>query len=1235
VDIAANSVEEVQAGVGVEAAWACSRVSARAVSSGWCFVRWGVVVLCVLFGVCLVGVVPAWGLSQRGHVFAFGFGGRGAGEGEFDAPSAVAVNQSNGDVYVADYLNNRVEVFEPELAAGGALVGERYAGSFVVSGPEGVAVDSSTGASDPSRGDVYVVGSDEHELRSGEPDKRVFKFSAAGTQIAVLRSFKEPVEGGRGSEESEEFEEVQGLAVDPAGDLYVYSAGSVDVFDSAAKKNKGLFSVPAPSRATRGFALTSEGDFYAGHESENPEAVGPEGALAVIGEFEGLTGTALVSEVDEQSSSAVAVNTEDEPANGVDELDDVYVANVAGTGEGASSTVAQFAPGGSLLQRFTAPGLEEASGVAVDEQTGSVFVGDAASDVVDVFALEPAGPPTVDSLSSQVLPSSSSVSGAIELQARIDPVGSDTRYQFEYGTGSCSETPSQCSRTAETDIGEGFGAQLETLELQDLPPGSYHYRVTASNSHGSVESREQAFAVVSPTVGLPDGRAWEMVTPTDKHGIPVEPLTREGGLILASEDGNSLAYLSDGALTQEPQGNRAPEPQQLLSKRGAGGWSTEDIASPNASAKGLHIGAAPEYQFFTPDLSQALVNPFSPSSFAEPPLAPGVTQATPYLRNNLTDLYTPLISEANTPAGTRFGGKVNFLSATADLSHVVLSSTVALTQGGPSSGLYEWVGGELYPVSELPDGAAAKEPELGFHGRATASALSSDGTRVIWTTPEQATRTGHLYMRDTASGETLQLDAAQGVGEPDVGSAEFQTASVDGSRVFFTDKQRLTADSTAEPGSAQEAGESDLYECEVTTVDEKLSCVLKDLTVDPNGEEHAAVQGLLLGSSEDGSSLYLVAHGVLATNTNSNAAQAVPGSDNLYALHFDASRWTTSFIGVLSREDSVEWEGNQQGDPAFLTARASPNGRYLAFMSNASLTGYDNTDVTPASKGAHDEEVYIYDAQTAQLRCVSCDPDGARPTGVLDTLLSGEGAGLLVDRRLVWEGHWLAGSVPGWTAQSLTSAIYQPRYLSDEGRLFFDSPEELTGEAKNAKDDVYEYEPEGVGSCQPASGGCVSLISSGSSHEESAFLEATPSGNDVFFLTASPLVAQDTDDEDDIYDARVCTQASPCLTPAATAPPECNTADGCRPTTTGPPPATSGSGSATFTGPGNLSPTLSAAKQAVKGSKTSSKALTNEQKLAKALKACRTQHSHSKQKRKACEAHARKLYAPKRKAGKK
>ena len=47
------------------------------------------------------------------------------------------------------------------------------------------------------------------------------------------------------------------------------------------------------------------------------------------------------------------------------------------------------------------------------------------------------------------------------------------------------------------------------------------------------------------------------------------------------------------------------------------------------------------------------------------------------------------------------------------------------------------------------------------------------------------------------------------------------------------------------------------------------------------------------------------------------------------------------------------------------------------------------------------------------------------------------------------------------------------------------------------------------------------LISSGTSPEESYYVDNSESGDDVFFVTSAGLVAQDTDGSADMYDARV------------------------------------------------------------------------------------------------------------------
>ncbi len=826
------------------------------------------------------------------------------------------------------------------------------------------------------------------------------------------------------------------------------------------------------------------------------------------------------------------------------------------------------------------------------------------------------------------------------LHTQINPLGNDTTYYFQYGTQSCAQNPAACTNIPAPpglDIGAGEEDVAQSQPIIGLSPNTtYFYRVIAINSLGTTEGPERTLTTKEPTstFALPDDRAFEMVSPPNKAGAPVEGLTREGGVILAAEDGNRLTYVVDGALGDDVEGNRSPEWQQVIATRGGSEWKSQDIATPSSKAKGIAAGAAPEYQYFTPDLSAALVEPTG-QAIPEPPLAPGVTQSTMYLRDNSNGSFLPLVTDANTATGTQFGAQVHFVSATADLSHVVIGSNVALTGPSSAAGLYEWTGGQLQLVSVLPDGTPAKGLiELGYFHTA-ANAISNDGSRVIWTTFEENAHRGHLYLRDATKGQTLRLDVAQGTTEPvGIGVAQFQGASSDGSRIFFTDKQRLTADSTAEPSQA--TGKPDLYECEIVEEAGKLACQLHDLTVDHNEAEHANVQGFVFGAGQDGASVYLVAQGVLASNENGNGEQAEAARNNLYALHFDGSGWTTTFIAVLSSEDSPQWEGNKIANSAFLTARVSPNGRYLAFMSAVPITGYDNVDADPEAKGARDEEVFLYDSATASLRCVSCNPTGERPSGVLDQNESGEGLGLLADRRKIWLGRYLAANIPGWTAQSLVSALFQSRYLSDQGRLYFNSPDGLVPAATNHKENVYQYEPTGVGSCESPSGGCISLLTPGTSDKESAFIEATPDGSDVFFVSASQLLPQDTDTAFDIYDARTCTGASPCLTVPQPPPGGCTEAQTCRPAQPPQPIPSGAGGSAAFSGSGNAA-SLAGAKQQVKDVKANTKAkakpLTRAQKLAKARKACKKQHSAKK--RKACEALARRQYGSKaKKSGK-
>ena len=781
-----------------------------------------------------------------------------------------------------------------------------------------------------------------------------------------------------------------------------------------------------------------------------------------------------------------------------------------------------------------------------------------------------------------------------------------------------------------------------------------------------VASLAMVTGTVAPASGnasaLPDGRQWELVSPPNLNGAAISAFEREGGVAQAAAEGGAFTWAASTPVGAEPAGNRAPEWSQALSMRGAGGWSSRDIAGPHEAATGLETADFSEYMLFSPNISLGLLEPKG-----ETPLSPEATEKTIYLRDlgegmSPTGDYVPLVTAANVPAGTKFGGDgaandaPEFRGASPDLSHVVFSSPEALTPKAlAGENLYEWAGGQLQLVSALPKGeggAAATTPVLGLSTSMSRDAISHDGSRIIWSNNTTG-QGGHLYMSDTAKGETIRLDVAQGARQPAQATARFQTASADGDKVFFTDNQKLTADSTASVEGP------DLYVFEATNdEDEPLQGTLTDLTVDGNAGESADVQGLLPGASEDGSYIYLVAKGVLGNAENASHEKAEPGADNLYVVHETGTEWspaafTTKFIAQLSSGDGADWaerglEG--QGHLSELTSRVSPDGRYLAFMSDRELTGYDNQDV---NSGAADEEVFLYDAASGQLLCASCDPSGARPVGIRDiqdevirTTAGGTIQGeTLVDHAGIWKGRWLAGNIPGWTPASSSQAFYQSRYLSDSGRLFFNSSDALAPQDENRTEDVYEYEPLGVGGCDGAGAssgsvvfkpahtvevaggqgeepaGCVGLISSGASTEESVFLDADENGGEVFFLTAAKLAPQDYDTGFDVYDAHECTAQSPCTTPLAETPPPCTTPEACR-APLAPQPAIFGAPSSqTFSGPANPSPVPATASQ--------TKASTRAQKLAKALKACMRR---PRKKRPACKSRAHRRYgAPKAK----
>ena len=314
--------------------------------------------------------------------------------------------------------------------------------------------------------------------------------------------------------------------------------------------------------------------------------------------------------------------------------------------------------------------------------------------------------------------------------------------------------------------------------------------------------------------------------------------------------------------------------------------------------------------------------------------------------------------------------------------------------------------------------------------------------------------------------------------------AQFWTADEDGSKAIFS----------SSPGST---GAGNLYEYDLA---QEASTFIA-------GESLG-----VLGASRDLSYLYFASEEAIAgAQSIESGAEPTAGKPNVYLDHDGAF----TFLGTLNFGDVfpgyIEFflPSPVASSPRMHVARVSADGEHLAFVSAARLTAYDNTD---ASSGEADREVYVFDStqgSLGKLWCASCNPSGAQPRGANLSSLQSES---------LWTAAWL----PGYQAQ-----LYGRRPLLDSGRrLYFNSVDPLSPRDANGAQDVYQWEAPGSGDCttekhdySAQNGGCVSLLSSGESPEDSEFVDASADGKDVFIRTESSLAPQDPGSVD-IYDAR-------------------------------------------------------------------------------------------------------------------
>jgi hypothetical protein len=572
----------------------------------------------------------------------------------------------------------------------------------------------------------------------------------------------------------------------------------------------------------------------------------------------------------------------------------------------------------------------------------------------------------------------------------------------------------------------------------------------------------------------PPGRAYEMVSPVDKAGSDVS-----WGSMQATPSGDALAYGVTAAF--------AGAPTSLLgginlATRGDD-WTTRSLDAPQGSAAGLLISSV---AVNSPDLGTSLLE----SSAA---LTPGAVEGdgNVYVRDN----HSGALTFVGTSSDRLFNQLFLFLGSpvagmSTDLKHIVFDVGQGVLSADSIAGApnaYEFADGRLRLVGVLPDGTISP---TGARTTVTAHdphVVSDDGRRVYFTVDSYGE--APLYLREDGT-RTIPISASRVPG--DVGTmypATFGGASADGDVAYFSSMNELT------PASPTQ-NRPTLYRYQRSTD------TLTNLTPGPNGAD----VGAILQVSADGRYVWFTATADLATG-------ATDGAINLYVWHDGTIRYESA-LGPLDTFGPSTWN-------------MSPDGRLMAFSTDAPAPGYDNASAAcPMSAAGACAEVQLADASTPDpARCISCPSDGATARG---------------DARIA--------------DTTSTLGRYWPRAVLADGRVFFNSPERLVPEDTNGKLDVYMW-----------SGDHVSLISTGRSEDDSTFGDASADGRDVFFRTTEQLVGRDVDRNIDVYDARAGGGIAAQDAVAGTRP--CS-GDACRPRPSDPP-AVAQPSSATSNGPGN------------------------------------------------------------------
>ena len=671
--------------------------------------------------------------------------------------------------------------------------------------------------------------------------------------------------------------------------------------------------------------------------------------------------------------------------------------------------------------------------------------------------------------------------GTVTLEAKVNPAGSPTNYRFEWGPTEAYGN--QAPAEFEPFAGSGHEAARVTAKLAGLSTGTtYHYRVVAHNAGGTTASPDQIAETLN-SCGLPEGRCFELVSMREAGpiAIPGENNTSPAEMhFQAATNPGALAYVVEAGYPEATKGAEV----LYRGTRGTSGWESTQISNPIvAPNEQAGVGSVSgNTQFLSNDLSCGFLE--SPQPLTDDPSTRLVIEdgGSNLYRINPDGSYaavTKLTPENPDFEGVAGRNNYTVVGASQDCSKVLFSSAYRYPgiAGQGSNRFYEWDEGTLRNAGVVP-GPGGEEVVV----QATAgtfsnflNAVSADGSRVFFSAKRQVSpnpkEIGNeaIFVREGGGASVRDVSLSQ-TATPDAG-ATYQWATPDGAHVFFTANAGLTEESSSEG--------TDLYEYNLETeelTDRSASQV----------EGGARVAGFV-GAAEDGSRAYFASQAQLVPGRGNTQAENQSG--DTYSVYGE-SAGEISFVGTIGKTDlsrvATEFGGNSW------TSRVSPDGQYLLFQSTANVTGYES--------GAS-YEAYLYDAHGGSegTTCISCRQDGqpsVAPSGAEPYIVLAQG-------------------------QAANSLLHPAEFLimhEGEPRVFFSSLDPLAPGAVVGQTNAYEWAHGQVFRLSSSIKGQLEHPSGGYG---SAFVGASDDGSDVYLFTPETLNWEDGDERLSVYDARV------------------------------------------------------------------------------------------------------------------